>query len=206
MIGRLRGTVIEKSPPSLVVDVHGVGYEVVAPMSTFYRLPEVGQEVVLFTQMVVREDAQLLYGFANTHERELFRQLIKVTGVGAKMSIAILSGMSPQDFVYAVQSSDLTALTRIPGVGRKTAERLVVEMRDRFKDSDAVMAPLTGEAIINDVNDAVADAVSALVALGYKPQEASRWVRRINSSGMAREEIIRQALQLASGGSGPATL
>lgn len=206
MIGRLRGTVIEKSPPSLVVDVHGVGYEVVAPMSTFYRLPDVGQEVVLFTQMVVREDAQLLYGFANPHERELFRQLIKVTGVGAKMSIAILSGMSPQDFVYAVQSSDLTALTRIPGVGRKTAERLVVEMRDRFKDSEAVMAPLTGDAIASDVNDAVADAVSALVALGYKPQEASRWVRRISSNGMAREEIIRQALQLASGGSASATL
>lgn len=202
MIGRLRGKILEKSPPTVVVDVQGVGYEVDAPMSTFYRLPEVGKEVQLFTHLVVREDAHHLYGFATAHERALFRQLLKVTGVGAKMAVGILSGMSPEDFIHAVRGNDTAALTRIPGIGRKTAERLVVEMRDRFKDAADVDFPSGAMPHAEPGDDAVADAVSALVALGYKPQDASRWVRRISSQGMAREEIIRQALQLAVSGAG----
>ncbi len=205
MIGRLRGKIIEKAPPTLVVDVQGVGYEVDAPMSTFYRLPDVGKEVVLFTHLVVREDAHHLYGFATAHERALFRQLLKVTGVGAKMAVGILSGMSADDFVHAVRASDTAALTRIPGIGRKTAERLVVEMRDRFKDEVDIGVVASDVHMHEPANDAVADAVSALVALGYKPHDASRWVRRINSQGMAREEIIRQALQLAASGAGAQT-
>ncbi len=196
MIGRLRGKVLVKQPPQLLIDVNGVGYEVDAPMSTFYLLPEVGEEVVLHTHLVVREDAHTLYGFAGENERRMFRALIKVNGVGAKLALTILSGIAADDFIRCIQDGDAASLTRLPGVGKKTAERLIVEMKDRLKDWQTegnVTTIPAGTAVI--ANDAVADAVSALVALGYKPPEASRMVRGIDTSGLQSEEIIRQALQ-----------
>lgn len=196
MIGRLQGVLVSKKPPAIMVDVHGVGYELEAPMSTFYELPEIGSQVSLHTHLVVREDAHLLYGFLNDNERQLFRTLIRVSGVGPKLALALLSGMSRQEFIHCIQESDITSLTRLPGVGRKTAERLVVEMRDRLKDmagSAAQPPAAAGAAMIPD--NPVAEAVDALVALGYKPQEASRMVRLVPGEGLASEEIIRQALQ-----------
>jgi Holliday junction DNA helicase RuvA len=199
VIGRLRGTLLDKKPPSLLLDVNGVGYEVEAPMTTFYDLPETGNEITLHTHLVVREDAQLLYGFSRESDRRLFRQLIKVTGVGAKMAIAILSGTSASEFARCVQEGDITTLTRIPGIGKKTAERLVVEMRDRLASGEEAVAGVALPTHVERPADAVGDAVSALIALGYKPQEASRWVRGVDSSGLSSEEIIRQALQRAAG-------
>ena len=201
MIGRLRGTLIEKQAPDLVIDVHGVGYEVSAPMTTFYQLPDTGNEITLHTHLVVREDAQQLYGFMSLADRELFRTLIKVSGVGAKLALALLSGMSADDLVLTVRSGDASTLTRIPGVGKKTAERLIVEMRDRLAEWEikgasmsATMSPFTDSSARDDVRDAV----SALIALGYKPQEASRMVRQVESAGLASVDIIRQALQSAT--------
>lgn len=201
MIGRLKGILLEKKAPSMLVDVNGVGYEVDAPISTFFDLPETGKEVVLYTHLVVREDAQLLYGFSKESDRALFRSLIKVSGVGAKVALAILSGISSHDFIKTVRSNDIASLTRIPGVGKKTAERLVVEMKDRIKE----LMPETGEAstrveLANDAMppDEIKDAVSALIALGFKPPEASRMISRVNTKGLPSEEIIRQALQTVS--------
>lgn len=201
MIGRLRGVLVEKKAPNLLVDVNGVGYEVEAPMSTFYELPKVGEEVTLFTHLAVREDAHLLFGFIKESDRALFRSLIKVSGVGGKMALAILSGMSSRDFVITVKSNDIASLTRIPGVGKKTAERLIIEMRDRLKEllPDAA----TTDTLTSGANDAmppdeIKDAVSALIALGFKPPEASRMVSGINTKGLPSEEIIRQALQSVS--------
>ncbi len=200
MIGRLRGILLVKKPPSLLIDVHGVGYEVDAPMSTFYTLPEVGQETILLTHLAVREDAQQLYGFASEPERSLFRQLIKVSGVGAKMAITILSGASVDEFARAIRDSDTARLVRLPGIGKKTAERLVVEMRDKLSvhSSDATPLSFVHDGPSAQPTDAVSDAVSALVALGYKPQEASRWMGSINAEGLSSEELIRQALRLAA--------
>ncbi len=197
MIGRIRGILLEKQPPLLLLDVQGVGYEIEAPMSTFYHLPETGQEVCLHTHLVVREDAHLLYGFAAKSERRLFRSLLKVNGVGAKMALAILSGMEANDFAVCVQEGDTLRLTHLPGVGKKTAERLVVEMRDRLEDwSDTGSAVVRGGRGTGAVApDPVADAVSALIALGYKAQDASRSVRALDSEGLGSEEIIRQALK-----------
>lgn len=200
MIGRLTGTLTRKHPPELVIDVGGVGYELEAPLSTFYELPEVGTQVTLFTHLVVREDAHLLFGFARESERRLFRTLIKVSGVGAKMALAVLSGMSADDFARSIETSDVSALTRLPGIGRKTAERLVVEMRDRLEDTDlrAALPAAPGEPAAADTAapvDPVADATRALVALGYRPAEASRMIRAIDSAGLATEDIIRQALR-----------
>lgn len=201
MIGRLRGVLVEKKAPNLLVDVNGVGYEVEAPMSTFYELPKVGEEVTLFTHLAVREDAHLLFGFIKESDRALFRSLIKVSGVGGKMALAILSGMSSRDFVITVKSNDIASLTRIPGVGKKTAERLIIEMRDRLKEllPDAA-ATDTLASVANDAMppDEIKDAVSALIALGFKPPEASRMVSGINTKGLPSEEIIRQALQSVS--------
>ena len=197
MIGRLKGILLEKQPPHLLLDVNGVCYEVDAPMTTFYELPEVGSAVVLHTHFVVREDAQLLYGFLRQSDRGLFRTLIKISGVGPKMALAILSGMSADEFVGCVQSGDSAALTRVPGIGKKTAERLVVEMRDRVKDWQGVALPPDAAPVAPTADDALKDAVSALVALGYKPQEASRMVARVESEGLGSEEIIRQALRAA---------
>jgi Holliday junction DNA helicase RuvA len=204
MIGRLRGLLIEKRPPLLVIDVHGVGYEVEAPMTTFYRLPEINHEVTLHTHFVVREDAQLLFGFATDGERRLFRDLLKVNGVGPKVALAILSGIEADQFAICVQEGDVARLTRLPGIGKKTAERLIVEMRDRLgdwqQDSDISLRP--SEKPTTAAPDPVADAVSALIALGYKPNEASRYVHAVAQDGMASEAIIREALrQVARAGS-----
>ena len=199
MIGRLTGKIISKQPPQLLIDVNGVGYEVDAPMSTFYQLPEVGKNVALHTHLVVREDAQLLYGFATEEERSLFRSLIKISGVGAKLALTILSGMNAQEFVRCVHDNDAAALVSLPGIGKKTAERLIVELRDRLKeDQSQVDSALPGAPMsTTPASSPVGDAVSALIALGYKPQEASKMVRTINAEGLDTEEIIRLSLQSA---------
>ncbi|CAI0729984.1 Holliday junction ATP-dependent DNA helicase RuvA [Serratia quinivorans] len=202
MIGRLRGYILEKQPPLVLLEANGVGYEVHMPMTCFYELPELGQEAIVFTQFVVREDAQLLYGFNDKQERALFRELIKVNGVGPKLALAILSGMSAQQFVSAVEREEITSLVKLPGVGKKTAERLVVEMKDRFKglngdlfnNSSEITLPTAAQAA---ELDAEAEAASALVALGYKPQEASRMVSKIAKPGADCETLIRDALRAA---------
>lgn len=198
MIGRLRGKVVSKQAPQLLIDVNGVGYEVEATMNTFYTLPLDKDEVTLYTHLVVREDAQLLYGFASEAERTMFRSLIRINGVGAKMALTILSGMSVDDFAFCVREGDSASLTRLPGVGKKTAERLIIEMRDRLDKLAATGASVTPIGVAGGApqkQDAVGDAVSALVALGYKGQEASRMVRAVDSDGLGSEEIIRAALQ-----------
>lgn len=196
MIGRLRGEIALKQAPYLLLEVNGVGYELEAPMSTFYDLPEVGATVSLFTHLTVREDAHLLYGFARESERALFRSLLKISGVGAKMALAILSGMSADAFARCIQANDTATLTRLPGIGKKTAERLIVEMRDRLDTlgGQLVGLPASGRAVAA-APDPVADAVGALIALGYKPPDASRMVRAVDSDGLASEEIIRAALK-----------
>jgi len=195
MIGRLRGIIIEKQAPDLVLDVQGVGYEVAAPMSTFCHLPALEQEVSLYTHLVVREDAQLLYGFATVRERLLFRSLLKVNGVGAKLALTILSGSDVDDFARSVQEGDAASLTRLPGVGKKTAERLIIEMRDRLKEVSGAMGlkPVISEAAT--LAGAKDEAIEALVALGYKPAEADKMVRSIAGDNFSTAELIRYALQ-----------
>lgn len=201
MIGRIQGILISKQPPQLLVDVHGVGYEIEAPMSTFYQLPELNQPVTLQTHLVVREDAQQLYGFASEQERRLFRSLIRVNGVGAKLALAILSGMSAGEFARCVHDNDSRSLVQLPGVGKKTAERLIMEMRDRLADWEdeelAAPPPAGGVAPAAGSQEADREAVSALIALGYKPQEASRMVQSVDSEGRNSEDIIRAALKAA---------
>lgn len=198
MIGRIHGKLIDKQAPELLVDVNGVGYEIQAPMTTIYRLPEVGAAITLFTHFVVREDAQLLFGFYDKEERSLFRSLLKVNGVGPKMALAILSGIEAQEFVRCVMDSDITSLTRIPGVGKKTAERLLVEMRDRLKEWERVPAAhgLQPAKTVSPQNQMIADAESALIALGYKPQEAAKAVAAVlELHGASSETLIRAALK-----------
>lgn len=197
MIGRLRGTIIEKQPPFLVIDVNGVGYEVSAPMSTFYHLPEVNQSVTLFIHMVVREDAQLLYGFYKEQERALFRALIRVNGVGPKLALTILSGIEPDNFVRCVRDGDTSSLVGIPGIGKKTAERLIIETRDSLAEWNVVeLAGQSGEtAELIGSNQTLQDAISALTALGYKPAEAKRSVSQIAKDDLSSEEMIRLALK-----------
>lgn len=199
MIGRLTGILLEKQPPQLLLDVNGVGYEVEAPMSTFYQLPAVGDKVTLHTHLIVREDAQLLCGFATPVERQLFRHLIKVNSVGAKLALSILSGISAAEFARCVQEKDSAALTRLPGVGKKTAERLIIEMHDRLDDLPAELLPVTPESTtrVAQASSAERDALSALVALGYKPQEASRLLQHVDTDGLESEVIIRLALKAA---------
>jgi Holliday junction DNA helicase RuvA len=192
MIGLLRGRILDKRPPQLLLDVHGVGYEVDAPMTTFYDLPAVGEDVVLFTHLAVREDAHTLYGFAKRTDRDLFRNLLRVNGVGARLALAILSGMETRAFIACVQAGDTGALVKLPGIGKKTAERLIIELRDRL-ELPAATATSTAAAI--PAASPVEDAVSALVGLGYKPQEASRMVRTLETANLSSEEIIRGALQ-----------
>lgn len=198
MIGRLRGILVDKQAPHLLLDVQGVGYEIEAPMSTFYELPALGMEVTLFTHLLVREDAHVLCGFATAAERSLFRSLIRVSGVGAKLALAILSGISAEGFARCVQNQDAATLTRLPGIGKKTAERLIIEMRDRLErfaaGNTVPHSGTTGEA---RPQSAIEDAVSALVALGYKPPEALRLVRAVDCAELPSEEIIRRALQAA---------
>jgi len=198
MIGRIHGIIIEKQPPQLLIDVQGVGYEIASPMSTFYQLPNLGDVVTLHTHMVVREDAQLLYGFASLTERGLFRTLIKINGVGPKLALTILSGMNANEFILCVQDNDAAALVRLPGVGKKTAERLIVELRDKLKDQDVDAS--SGASLVSAPasNSPVADAVSALVALGYKAPEASKMVRAVDTDELQTEEIIRLSLQGAA--------
>ena len=197
MIGRIRGTLLEKQPPQLLIDVNGIGYDVSAPMSTFYNLPELDETITLHTHLVVREDAHTLYGFGTENERAMFRALIKVNGVGAKLALTILSGISAEDFIVCIMDGNTAGLTRLPGVGKKTAERLIVEMKDKVKDWGTATSASDSEApaALLQPADAVADAVSALIALGYKPPEASKMVRVVETNDLSSEEIIRQALQ-----------
>ena len=197
MIGRLTGLLIQKQPPELLIDVNGVGYEVSAPMSTFYDLPELGQKVVLHTHMVVREDAQLLYGFSSESERALFRILIKINGVGPKLAITILSGITADDFIRCIHDNDAMALVRLPGIGKKTAERLIVELKDKVGSETETDLKTGSTSVITGagITSPVSDAVSALISLGYKPNDASRMVRSIETEGLNAEDIIRQSLQ-----------
>jgi Holliday junction DNA helicase RuvA len=200
MIGSLSGLVAYRSPPHLLLEVGGVGYEVEAPMSTFYSLPAVGQPARLLTHLVVREDAHVLYGFATARERALFRSLLKVSGVGPRIALAILSGVTAEAFAQAVRAGDSATLTRIPGVGRKIAERLTVEMRDRLDDSAALAAAV---ALVPGAQPlepkAAAEAYGALVALGYKPAEATQLLKALgeDAAALSTEELIRRALQSA---------
>jgi Holliday junction DNA helicase RuvA len=194
MIGSLRGRISSKVPPQLTVDVGGLGYELEAPMSTYFHLPAVGEEVRLLTHLVVREDAHVLYGFATEDERRLFRSLIRVSGVGPRIALALLSGISVSAFAQCVLTGDIAALTRVPGVGRKTAERLIVELRDRLSapqaspDAPASGAPASPEG----------EAYGALVALGYRPAEATRLLKAVGPGTHSTEELIRRALQGAA--------
>jgi len=196
MIGSLRGRITSKTPPQVTVEVGGVGYEVEAPMSTFFHLPAVGQDVRLLTHFVVREDAQLLYGFATEDERRLFRSLLKVSGIGPKIALALLSGISVEGFIMCVQNEDVAALVRVPGIGRKTAERLIVEMRDRLKPAaeggDSTAVPVAAGA------SPEVEAFGALVALGYRPAEATRLLKAAGPGTHSTEELIRRALQSAA--------
>lgn len=196
MIGRLRGQLVTKQPPYLLLDVNGIGYEIEAPMSTFYELPATGEQVMLHIHLMVREDAQVLYGFHAEQERRLFRTLLKISGVGGKMALAILSTMNASEFALCVQSDDVTAMTRIPGVGKKTAQRLIMEMKDKLDAGAAAELPPGTPAAAQPLQETpVSEAVSALVSLGYKPAEASRMVRAVESAELGSEEIIRAALQ-----------
>lgn len=195
MIGRLSGTLLAKQPPWLTLDVHGVGYELEAPMSTFYELPAAGQPVTLVTHYAVKEDSVALYGFHREAERALFRTLIKVSGIGARTALSILSGASVEDFSRLIETGDLAALTRIPGIGKKSAERLVVELRDRIAGLGAG-AGRFGPATAVPV-DPVSEATVALQALGYKPQEVTRLVAKVAEPGDSAESIIRKALKAA---------
>ena len=200
MIGHLRGRLLHKQPPTVVLDVGGVGYELEAPMTTFYDLPGLGEDATLHTHMVVRDDGHYLYGFSRVTERKLFRELLRVSGVGPRVGLAILSGLNTDAFLACLVDEDIERLTCVPGVGRKTAQRLIVELRDRLmSDPQAVAAGAGGSATLGQ-RDPVAEAVSALIALGYKPQQASRAVHGVESaSGLSSEEIIRRALQGAAG-------
>ena len=193
MIGRLRGILAYKSPPWLVIDVSGVGYELEAPMSTFYDLPELGREVALFTHYAQKEDSVSLYGFLREGERRLFRDVQKVSGIGAKIALAVLSGVSVDEFARLVQAGDIAALTRIPGIGKKTAERMVVELRDRVDGLAGGVTP----GLSSLPNDPQSEAVIALQQLGYKPAEAARMAREAMSDGADAAAIIRKALQSA---------
>jgi Holliday junction DNA helicase RuvA len=206
VIGRLSGTLVEKFPPEILIECAGVGYEVTMPMTSIYALPELHEQVIIYTHFVVREDAQLLYGFANTTERKLFRLLIKVNGVGPKLALAVLSAMSADQFVSYVAHDDVSGIVKIPGVGKKTAERLLIEMRDRLKDwqvtsltpaTDAMPVQLTTEnTFVNDpFRNNKGDAINALISLGYKQVQADKAVKAVYNEGMSSEDIIRLSLK-----------
>ncbi len=202
MIGRLRGTLLEKLAPEVLIECGGIGYEVTMPMTSIYALPELNEQAIIYTHFVVREDAQLLYGFANKQERKLFRILLKVNGVGPKLALAILSGMSAEQFVSCVQHNDLTTIVKIPGVGKKTAERLLIEMRDRLKDwhSEAQSHGTEARPVVAHheyamVNNDKGDAVNALISLGYSQNQADKAVKSVYQNEMSSEVIIRHALK-----------
>ena len=197
MIGRLRGVLVWKQPPGLMIDAHGVGYELEASLTTFQTLPEVGAEITLHTHLTVREDAHTLYGFAHLAERALFRELIRVSGVGPRLALLILSGMSVELFGRCIHDGDAASLTRLPGIGKKTAERLIIELRDRIGELGSYSATvgLAGGSMVAPEARPVDDAISALVSLGYKLPEASRMVQSLETDGLSSEAIIRLALQ-----------
>ena len=199
MIGRLTGLVADKQAPELLIDVNGVGYEVQLPLTSFYELPEEGQQTTIYTHFVVREDAQLLYGFSSKQERSLFRLLIKANGVGPKLGLTILSGLTAEQFVTCVEHDDVTTLVKLPGVGKKTAERLLIEMRDRIKALDVApeFAPKLSieSSILKNNNNEFEDAVSALVSLGYSSQQANKAIKLVHVEGESSEVLIRNALK-----------
>lgn len=203
MIGRLRGNLLEKQPPELLIEVSGIGYEVQMPMSCFYELPPIGTEAIIYIHYVVREDAQLLYGFNTKKERALFREVLKANGVGPKLGLAILSGMTASQFVQSVEREDISTLVKLPGVGKKTAERLVVEMKDRLKGWGAgdLFTPADTTSM-DDASDLISspqsaqdEAVSALISLGYKPVQASKMVSQVAKPDMTSESLIRESLK-----------
>ncbi|WWP01376.1 MAG: Holliday junction branch migration protein RuvA [Candidatus Dasytiphilus stammeri] len=208
MIGRIRGMIIEKIPPQILIEVSGISYEINMPMTCFYLLPQVNSEVVIFTHFLVREDAQLLFGFNNKPERTLFRKLIKVTGVGPKLALSILSSMSSQQFISAISKNEINTLMKLPGIGKKTAERLVIEMKDGLSDiqsnlftlkqlSSVTTLPLSAKNLI--LSKAEIEATSALIALGYKPQEATKMIQNIKDHTDADcETLIREALRVTN--------
>lgn len=197
MIGWLRGSLLQKHPPHLLLDVNGVGYELEAPMTTFYVLPELGQEVSLYTHSITRDDGQHLYAFANETDRNIFRSLLRVSGIGAKIALAILSGMDAVTFSRCVHQGDASSLSRLPGIGKKTAERLVMEMADRLDrmQTQVKVTPHLGAAHPSPELEPTSEAISALVALGFKSQEAAQRVAAVESDGLKCEEIVRRALQ-----------
>jgi Holliday junction DNA helicase RuvA len=197
MIGQLHGIILEKKPPQLILDVNGVGYEIDASMHTFYRLPDVGVELTLFTHFVVREDAQHLYGFFDRDERALFRTLLKVNGVGPRLALTILSSIEANEFIRCIVNNDTASLVRVPGIGKKTAERLIIEMRDKVSSFETATLPPLNTILPTDISrrQITQDAVSAMIALGYKPQEASRAVAKVDDGNMGSEDIIRHALR-----------
>ncbi|KGQ51801.1 Holliday junction ATP-dependent DNA helicase RuvA [Gallibacterium anatis] len=201
MIGHLRGILLEKSPPEILLEVNGIGYEVLLPMTSFYHLPEVNMEAAIYTHLVVREDAHLLFGFYHKQDRTLFRELIKTNGVGPKLALAILSAMSVSEFSYAIEREELSKLVKIPGVGKKTAERLIVELKGKFKayqhDDFFIEQTATQSGIETEKVSATDDAISALVALGYKPAEAEKMVKRVAKPEWDSEQLIREALKSA---------
>jgi Holliday junction DNA helicase RuvA len=194
MIGLIRGIIVSKQAPDVIIDVQGLGYEVLVSLSTYFEMPNIGSEVLLHTHFVVRDDAQLLFGFSSLEERALFRQLIKINGVGPKMALAILSGMSTNEFSRAVQSNDIDTLVKLPGVGKKTAERLLIEMRDKISLVSENIDGLAGQ--VSDTSDIKQEAESALIALGYKPQDASKMINGVDESlTESSEQLIRAALK-----------
>ncbi|MES9860897.1 MAG: Holliday junction branch migration protein RuvA [Candidatus Thiodiazotropha sp. LLP2] len=201
MIGRLRGELASKHAPFLLLDVNGVGYELEAPLSTIFALPDVGQKVTLLTHLIIRDDAHVLYAFINESERALFRSLLKVNGVGAKMALTLLSGMSADAFANCVENEDVASLVKLPGIGKKTAERLIIEMRDRLAKLTGISAtssPSSSAATLQP-SSASSDAIAALIALGYKPQDASRMVKTVEQEEMDSEALIRAALKGTAG-------
>ncbi|HDR1028862.1 TPA: Holliday junction branch migration protein RuvA [Pasteurella multocida] len=203
MIGHLTGRLVEKHPPEILLDVQGVGYELLLPMTSFYQLPDIGQQTALFTHLVVREDAHLLFGFSQKTDRTLFRELIKTNGVGPKLALAILSAMSVEEFAYAIEREELSKLVKIPGVGKKTAERLLVELKGKFKgiqqedffiESQHLKQP---EHVLNEQDIPASEAISALIALGYKAAEAEKLVKKISKPALSSEQLIREALKAA---------
>lgn len=193
MIGQVRGVILEKKPPQLIVDVQGIGYEIDAPMSTFFQLPEVGKTVQLFTHFTVREDAHQLFGFYTKDERQLFRTLLKVNGVGPRLALTILSSVKVEGFVQAVIHNDVDSLTKIQGIGKKTADRLLIEMRDKLSEwSHQSQLTHTPNQVRHQI---IQDAISALITLGYKQPEANRYVTKIDDGKLSSEELIKRALR-----------
>ncbi|MEE9327250.1 MAG: Holliday junction branch migration protein RuvA [Cocleimonas sp.] len=196
MIGLLRGILLQKQAPELLLDVAGVGYELLASLTTFIDLPEVNQETTLYTHLIVREDAHTLYAFSSVKERGLFRTLLKVNGVGPKMALAIVSGMTAEEFAHRIHADDVTGLTKLPGVGKKTAERLIIEMRDRLPEPESYPETSNDSAPIKrSLRNLEDEAIAALLALGYKPAQASKMVTQHSADGLSVEDIIRKALK-----------